>query len=165
MLPSNQRQEALSLAYVLAIAARSGLAWHMRVKDFGFDLTLLDIHHRGGRISESGIRLDIQLKCTTAAVLTDANVLFDLDVKNYNDLRTLSVATPRILVVMVVPKYEETWTQQGEDALLIRHAAYWLSLKGRGSTPNLKTVRVSIPRTNLFSVENLQALMSKVRRR
>jgi hypothetical protein len=96
--------------------------------------------------------------------VTATDVLYDLDVKNYDDLRDPSVGCPRILVLLVLPEEETQWTEQTEDHLLLRHAAYWLSLKGQGPTTNQKTVRVLLPRSSLFSVQALESLMSKVRR-
>ncbi len=72
---------------------------------------------------------------------------------------------PRILVLLVLPEDEDQWTEQTEDHLLLRHSAYWLSLKGQGPTKNQQSVRVLLPRVNLFSVQALETLMGKVRRR
>ena len=113
---------------------------------------------------ESGFNLDIQAKSTTTRGLTATEVVYDLDVKNYDDLRDPQVGCPRMLVLLVFPEDETQWMEQTEEHLLLRHAAYWLSLKGQGPTRNQKSVRVLLPRTNLFSVQTLESLMSKVRR-
>ena len=63
-----------------------------------------------------------------------------------------------------IPEDENQWTEQTEAYLLVRHAAYGLSLKGQGPTRNQKTVRVLMPRVNLFSVPALESLMDKVRK-
>jgi hypothetical protein len=114
---------------------------------------------------ESGFKLDIQAKSTTARNLSATDVVYDLDVRNYDDLRDPQVGCPRILVLLVLPEEEGRWVEQTEDRLLMRHGAYWLSLKGRGPTVNQKTVRVLLPRANLFSAQALEILMGKVRGR
>jgi hypothetical protein len=88
-----------------------------------------------------------------------------MEIKTYDDLRDPNVGCPRILVLLVLPEDELAWTEQSEDHLLIRKGAYWTSLKGRPTTMNTATIRVPIPRANLFSVEALNRLMDKVRKR
>jgi hypothetical protein len=73
VLPKNLRQEALSIAYIRAIAARCGLLCQPSEADFGVDLTLLDLEKRPGRIGLSGYQLAIQDLLT----LTALNALMD----------------------------------------------------------------------------------------
>jgi len=154
----------MARAYVQAIAGRCGLTGSLRDFDYGIDVTLHDIRRRGHRHMESGFKLDIQAKSTTTRNLTVTDVVYDLDVKNYDDLRDPQVGCPRILVLLVLPEDEARWIEQTEDHLLLRNAAYWLSLKGQGPTRNQKSVRVSLPRVHLFSVQALESLMERVRR-
>ena len=164
MLTRNHRQEVMCRAYVQVIAGRCGLSCSLRDFDYGIDVTLHDIRRRGHRHMESGFNLDIQAKSTTTRSLTATEVVYDLDVKSYDDLRDPQVGCPRILVLLVLPEDENQWTEQLEDHLLVRHAGCWLSLNGWGPTANQKTVRVALPRANLFSVQALETLMGKVRR-
>ena len=46
-----------------------------------------------------------------------------------------------------------------EDQLILKRCAYWLCLKGWPAAQNETRVRVSIPRTNRFSVESLAQIM------
>jgi hypothetical protein len=163
MLPKNQRQEALSRAYVQAVAAHSGLMCSPREPDYGIDLTLYHIRYRNGRYGESGFRLDLQLKSTTGSGVTDNEILYDLEVKTYEDLREPTVTVHRILVLMVLPEDESRWTSHSEEQLSIRDCAYWLSLRGRPPTMNKRTVQVALPRVNVFSVEGVTGLMDRIR--
>lgn len=167
MLTRNHRQEALSRAYVQAIAARCGLMCSAsREYDYGVDLTLHDIQRREPGYWETGIRLDIQLKSTveTNVKLTDDSVCYDLEVKAYANLRDPVVKENRILVLVVLPANESLWTSQSEEHLMIRRCAYWLSLQGRPTTTNTRTVRLMIPRCNVFSVDGVNALMDRIRK-
>jgi hypothetical protein len=87
-----------------------------------------------------------------------------MEVDAYNDLRDPAVGCPRILVLLVLPEDEMQWTEQTEEHLLLRHCAYWMSLKGTPPTMNTATVRVSISRTDIFTVDALLGLMDKVRK-
>jgi hypothetical protein len=52
---------------------------------------------------------------------------------------------------------------QTKEALILRRCAYWISLRGSEPTTSQSTVRIVIPRANVFSVQSLQALMDLVR--
>jgi hypothetical protein len=164
LLTRNHRQEALCRAYIQAIAARSGMSSSMPAPDYGTDLSLHDIETHGNRRSESGYRLDIQAKSTTLAKMGPTQLRYDLRLKDYEYLRHPAPGCPRFLVVLILPRDEADWVAQSEAELLVRRCAYWVGLKGRGSTTNRKQVRVAIPRANVFSVEALQDLMQRYKR-
>jgi Domain of unknown function (DUF4365) len=161
----NQRQEALSRAYVQAVAAQAGFGHTPRQTDYGIDLSLYEIIWRGRRCFESGIILDVQVKSTTRAAKKTTVIGYDLDVKSFDDLRYPGARNPRLLVVVVFPRETARWLSQSEDELVIRHCAYWVTLEGSGPTTRRRSVRVRIPRTNVFSVAGLQALMGRIRQR
>jgi hypothetical protein len=165
MVPRNQRQEALSRAYVRAVAAQAGLVCAEPEQDFGVDLCLRRVRLRGQRHSDASGQLDLQIKSTTRASVTDAEVLYDLEVKNYDDLREAGDNCPRFLVVLVLPEDEGRWLSQSSEELILRHCAYWLSLAGFPATTATRTVRIAIPRANVFSVEAVQRLMDALRQR
>ena len=75
----------------------------------------------------------------------------------------IETQTPRLLVVLDLPKDEEQWVTITEDELVMRRRAFWLNLKGFEETDNRSSVTVRIPVDNLFDVENLQALMKQSR--
>lgn len=87
MLTRAHRQEALSRAYIHAIAGRFGLLCGFRDYDYGIDLSLHEIRRKGSRYAESGHRLDIQAKSTTQATRTEGEVFYDLEIRTYNTLR------------------------------------------------------------------------------
>jgi hypothetical protein len=163
VLIRSHRQESLSRAYIQAIASQCGLNCSFRAFDYGIDVTLHVIQQRDRRYVETGFNLDIQAKSTHEATVTDSHVLYDLEVKNYDDLRNPNVGTPRILVLLVQPETESEWTDETEEELRVRRCAYWLLIKGWEPTTNTSTIRVSIPRANRFSIESLQGMMERVR--
>ena len=165
MLIPSHRQEGLSRAYVHAIASRCGLGCSFREFDYGIDLSVHAIRRKGHRYVESGFNLDIQAKSSTKAILTQTAVIYDLEVKGYDDLRDIDVGCPRILILLLLPDIEANWTEQSESNLLLRRCAYWLSLRGMNPTTNSVSVRITIPRTNIFSVDALLGIMDKIRKR
>ena len=67
MLPKNQRQEALTRAYVRAIAATAGLSVCEPESDYRIDMQLRALTMRNGRRRDTGPHIDLQLKSTTQA--------------------------------------------------------------------------------------------------
>src|SRR5258708_3664985 len=86
VLTRNHRQEALSRAYIQAVAARCGMSCSFRDFDYGIDVTLHEIVQRGQRFAESGYFLDVQAKSATGVALGPETVTYDLQAKNYADL-------------------------------------------------------------------------------
>lgn len=91
-------------------------------------------------------------------------VVHDLEVRAYNLLRQENANRPRILVLLVLPEDESEWLTQSEDALMLRRCAYWASLRGAEASTAHTTVRIMIPRANVFSVETVQELMDQARK-
>ena len=141
-----------------AVAAACGLTYTVRSKDYGIDLTLHDVVEQGGLYSESGFDLDVQLKSTTRAVETPAGVGYDLDVRTYDFLRHTS-RQDRILAALVLPADPDEWVRGKRSRLEIRGAMYWLSLRGRPPVPNRRSVRVLLPRQQLFTPTELDRIM------
>ena len=162
MLPRNQRQEALSLAYVRVVAAQAGVMCSELDDDFGIDLCLRAVDGETGHFFDSGDQLDVQVRSTTRAGETASGITYDLDVRTYNLLRSDRPRCPRILVLLVLPVDESQWLTQSPEALSLQGCAYWLSLRGAEPSEARSSIRVTLPRENLFSVESLQSLMTLV---
>ncbi len=162
MLPRNQRQEALSLAYVRSVAAQAGVMCSEFDEDFGIDLCLRAVDERAGQFFDSGDQLDLQVRSSTRAGESETAITYDLDVRTYDLLRREQPRCPRILVFMVLPAEERRWLTQSEEALSLHRCVYWLSLRGAEASESRSSIRVTIPRENIFSVESLQALMTLI---
>jgi hypothetical protein len=165
VLIRNHRQELLCRAWILAVAARCGLGINFRELDYGIDITLHSISRRGSRAVESGFKLDIQAKSTSLLNLSSSDVVYDLEVKAYNDLRETEVGCPRILVLLLLPDEEHDWTTHTEEQMILRQAAYWISLRGMPLRDNLRSVRVTLPRSQLLTPTALTSIMDRLHRR
>lgn len=159
-MTTQDRMEALSLAYVTAVAAEAGLTYSVR-RDYGIDLSLHEIEEADGRFGETGFTLDLQVKSTTAAVVTADAVSFRLEVKNYNDLRRPNAIVPRLLVLVAL-RARGPWVRQDEDRLELRGCAYWRSLVGEPPVGRRKDgkVTVAVPRQNLFTPAAIRGIIA-----
>lgn len=163
-MTEKEQKQQLSIAYVHAVASRVGYACQVQiVDDDSVDVTLAAkgwIHQRSVVRSP---RLELQLKATSQEVMKGNQLAFRLPRKNYEELRQ-SGMIPRLLVVLLLPSEPKSWLEQTEDALILRRGAYWCSLRGSPEVET-KTVTVHLPRANLFSADQLRALMESASRK
>jgi hypothetical protein len=162
MLPRPLRQESLSKAYVRAIAARAGLIFVQGEYDFGVDVGLRAVIQRGTWWVDGGVQANLQIKSTMRASVSEDSIAYDLDPRTYENLRNTKPMSPLYLVVLIMPDDESLWLTQDLDQLILRHCAYWLSLEGYPATQATSSVRVKIPRANVFSVAFVEAIMQQL---
>ncbi|HVX13597.1 MAG TPA: DUF4365 domain-containing protein [Pirellulales bacterium] len=157
-MTENDQKEELSRAYVQAVAATAGFAiYKPSIDDESIDMGI----SAGSTGMERRPRVELQLKCTAAEAPAERKISFPLKLKNYDDLRIES-SVPRILVVMLVPEKVSDWLTHSETELAVRRCAYWVSLLGMPESQNRSSVTVAIPRGNLFSVDGLRSIMSRI---
>ena len=88
----------------------------------------------------------------------------DCDDKNAAaDLLRVDTQTPRILVVLLLPGDRNRWITITQEELVLRHSAYWASLRGADETMNRSSLTVRLPVANLFDVDGLRRLMEQSR--
>lgn len=132
LLSSADRKEALSLVYARAVAARAGYVTSVR----DLDRDGVDLHIQAGGAMRPAI--DLQLKATeNLGEPKEGRRSYPLKRWNYDLLRDES-QTPRLLVVLDLPKDEKMWMTLTSDELILRRRAYWLQPErmGRDHQPN-----------------------------
>lgn len=165
MLTDQHIAEALSRAYVRAIAGRAGFNLAIREYDYGVDGSFDEVVVRQNRRVESGFSLSFQLKASTLWQLDSMHVIYDLEVKTYNDLilrRSIKTATPCILILLALPADSNDWLICDESELRLKGTCYWEYLSGNSSA-NRSSVRIRIPRSQRLTPESLITLMQNVK--
>ncbi len=158
LLTEPDQKERLSRVYVMALAARAGYLTSVPEPDRdSVDLRI----QAGGNYRPA---LDLQLKATTVIPENQGDSLpFRLPMKNYRDLRD-KTQTPRLLVILELPKDKEQWMLVTDQELVLRRRAYWLSLQqDYEEISDQETVTIHIPTENVLDVQSLQHLMEKSR--
>lgn len=171
MITLNHQMESLARAYIQAVVGRCGMMCSRSEFDYGIDVKVQDVSvrmdHHGGivvpRYIESGHTLAFQAKSTTEAIIEETTVVYDLEAKTYNDLQDPDAGEPRFLVLLVLPEDQDEWLNITEEQLSLRRCVYWHSLKGQPFTTNTSTIRIRIPRTNIFDVDALRTMMERRR--
>ena len=159
LLTEPDQKEILSRLYVTALAARAG--YLTSVPDP--DRDSIDLRIQAG--GDYRPALDVQLKATTLfrEAQESSKRPFRLSIKNYRDLQ-VTTQTPRLLIILELPKNREEWISITEQALVLRSRSYWLSLqKNHDEITDQETVTIHIPAKNVLNVETLQDLMEKSR--
>ena len=152
-----QQMELLSMAYIRTVATQAGCqVVRPELDDDSVDGILM------ARFGERP-RLEFQAKATFQDILRGDSLHFPLSLKNYDDLRS-PTRIPRILIVFLTPEENSLRLEQTEQELRLRHCAYWLSLENYTSKPNVSSVTVLVPTTNILNVDQLVDLMEKVER-
>ena len=158
----NGLKAAFSIAYVRAVAHTAGFFAQEVNRDRDNDGVDLEIFSRDSHGTIRSPSLHLQLKATADRLVGDPFPR-DLDVKNYDELRSTNLQVPRILVVVQVPKDQAKWSKCKPSQLVLRHCGYWMSLRGEAATSNSATIRISIPRSNLLDVAAIGSIMSRIR--
>jgi hypothetical protein len=137
-------QERLSLAYLTAVAAQAGC----QVQEFKVDRNGVDATIKP--IAGAPMSMDVQMKSVTTNIRIDGGkaLSFQLDTPTYDKLRRIDAQAPQLLVVLEMPKDRQQWLEV-TPPLMLRHAAYWRSLRGLPAVDTASTA-VHIPSTNLF---------------
>jgi len=158
-------KEQISLAYVKAIAARSGIVLREHELDYGLDGRFSDVEYdiERKRFSENGFGIDFQIKATTNIVPKGNKLLYDLEVKNYRDLIRTNIGTPRILIVYSMPKQSNEWIAVSNEETVLKRCAWWCSLKGQEDTKNETKKRIELPVSQRFTYDELRRLIECVK--
>jgi len=155
MAPSAQ-QECFGDAFLLAVAAAAGCAVSSRRPDNdSVDWTL------SCRLPRRP-KLDVQMKTWTCDGGTGEHIRYPLKKKNYDDLVLVDLFVPRILVLVLLPDDPSEWLSLSPEQLVLRRCGYWALLAEQPKSGNAASVTVTVPRTNLLTVEALQGIMRRI---
>jgi hypothetical protein len=168
LTPPNIESE-LSYAYLHAVASKAGMSCrdsNRHEDNSGIDAQLTAWLPYENPETLTEIDIKVQLKATIAEPNDDGlNYEYRLKgAKRYNDLRCETLSVARILIVLFLPRDAAEWLNHAPDQLILRRCAYWQSLRG---APEITTdsVVVKLPKTQLFSPDQLTQLAGRLSRR
>lgn len=159
VLDPNSRQGAFGEAFVRALAVAAGLTVAKSEPDVtGDDFTFGYPGSLGGVFFP---KVDVQVKSWSRPAEKAGEWAYRMTVDHFNNLAGRNYALPRFLVLVVVPRDAGDYVHVDHQRLLLRYAAYWVSLRERERVDASKaaTVAVSVPKANLLTVEALLTLL------
>lgn len=159
MMDPNKQKERFQVAFIQALAAQAGIKTdELRVDDDSIDLMLTGYNKTG--IGRRSPIIQVQLKCTAQDLRRGNVIKFNLDIKNYNDLRGHDVTLPRYLFVLEVPKDPKRWiTHTKSNQMLLSHSCYWVSIANMPETTNKHSVTIDVPLTQKVTQASLKHLL------
>ena len=158
-------KEDLSKYYLQSIISICGYTNSIDNHDYGMDVRINDneYNQENKTYELTGFGIDVQLKSTVTYQINDDKIIYDLRVKNYNDLIKTNCGSPRILALYCLPKDKNEWIYSDEKKLILNGSMYWYSLKGLPHSKNKENHRIYIPKNQLFNEKTLKILMNKVK--
>lgn len=152
-------EEDLSISYLRAVAAQAQVTFELKKRDddsVDAELRKLTETDEGKKFR---VEFNVQLKATYCGYTeTEDSIKYPLKVKNYNDLR-MDSSSSIILCLLILPEEHANWIVQSSEELTLKKCMYWISLKNYPETTNTSTVTITIPKTNIISVESLQEMV------
>jgi hypothetical protein len=166
-LADNDIKSELSYAYLHAVASRAGCECVPAGRHSDNQSIDAQVIGYGDFGSDALTRVTIlfQLKATSQPLQeSKGNLSFDLDVGQYDKLRTTTSDCPILLVVLRLPPQPEEWLKCSPQSLTLKKCAYWVSLYGAAPSSNKTTQRVFLPKPNRFTVQALEGLLRRFAR-
>jgi hypothetical protein len=165
-LTQNNIESELGYAYLHAVASKAGLNCYNNNRHsdgYGTDATVEFFDKIPGTYI-TDVHLRIQLKSTYNYSLdSESNIKFELNsISLYNKLREFSGHPRRILVVLLLPDNPDDWLKCSPEELVLKKAAYWVSLYDAPATNNKSTITIKLPKGNLLTPENLISLCMRI---
>ncbi len=162
-------ESEISYAYLHAIASHSKCSCNVTSRhedNAGVDARIVGWgpFPNGGYRTEVDIKVQLKATIASPASVGDNYSYSFRGISQYNDLRSETIATPRILVVLFLPKEHKNWITHSEDALSLHRCAYWVSLRGALESGNEAAQTIYIPKKQRFDSLGLSSLMSNLSR-
>lgn len=151
------QKEEFNLAYLGSLAAHAGL----KVARTNVDDDSVDVYVVGKGFSGTlrNPQVHLQLKSTSSPKIKEGVLKFQLDLKNYDDLRATNVVSPQYLIVMCLPIDVDAWIDHGADFMKLQHCCYWVSIRGAPESVNSTSVTVDIPISQRLDTAELLRLV------
>lgn len=150
---SNDIKERLSIGVVTLVAARAGCM----LTEIAVDRESVDVTIRP--VKGEPVCIDAQLKSSSSIQRDATHLIFDLPVKNNNDLCAEVVGNARILVVLDLDPDDQHWLACDAETIVARRLAYWTELLGQAPSNNKTTKRVRVPLDQAFTPASLVQIM------
>lgn len=151
-------EEDLSISYLRAVAVKAEVKFNLFVRDSVSKDALLSklVYTEEGFPIE--VNIFVQLKATCSQYEeTENEIKYDLKVKNYNDL--CMAGNVKILCLLILPHDCSEWVNQTADELVLKRCMYWTSFAHEAPTSNTSTIRVTIPKKRMLTVEALNDMI------
>jgi hypothetical protein len=153
--------EAFQESYLRGIVAAAGCVVIGKPEiDEGVDMMLS--HRSDTHLDDPFAFLQVQMKASADGKVEDGKFVKTTLKKNrYNTFRIANPSIHRIVVILHIPEEQEDWLRLGDDAMLLHHHAYWVSLEGKPAIET-ETATVKAPTSQVFDDLELCRIMHRI---
>ncbi|MDF7665346.1 DUF4365 domain-containing protein [Bifidobacterium sp. ESL0745] len=153
--------EIFQRGIVTSIAAAAGFGTSIPNPDNGVDIQI----QSDANTDDFPQILQLQLKATSTGFDSHGYIHTRLSTDRYNQFCKFRKITPRLIVIMDLPRNQEDWYHLlDDDSSLIKNSCYWVSIMGYPQKqPSSDKVDVKASRANHFDDATLCMLMAKIR--
>jgi hypothetical protein len=164
MLPDEHVKEHLHRAYVQAVAAQAGFTCDFPQADYGVDARISQVRKMPrGRYRASGTHFNVQMKASHQFTRRANDTGYSLEAEAYNSLVDHD-DSPIILLVFCTPRLAVDRLDLGLDFLALQHCCLWFP-RPTIPTLNSSSVNLSLPHTQLFTVDECRRVMDLAKAR
>jgi len=163
MISTQHIEESLSLSYVNAVVSKTGQIFNVITRDYGVDGSVRRVDSINGDLIDMGAVFDCQLKASKNWSENETEIIYDIKADAYNRLvaRRKNSTLPCFLIFMCLPEDESEWLCITENELILKRSCYYYQVPGE-HTQNTSSVRIKIPKINLFDCVALNGLMESL---
>lgn len=153
-------KEQFQIGLIHAIASAAGCTTKSDSIDAGDDLTVS--HQITGLADKCSI--NFQLKCTETVVNKSGNLVVEMPVQRYDQMREVGKIEAHLLIAQQVAPVRDDWVCVSGLHSEFRAKNYWLNLTGLPAfTGDSEKVTVPVPTTQVFDDSALIQLFAKLR--
>lgn len=170
MLTIQHQEEALSAAWITAIASQAGQNTSFRSFDYGVDGTFHQVGQFAARRRETGISLDYQAKASINCrrLQNQTHLSYSLEGKTYNDSLARNYVNaggrcqgPLLLLLLCLPEDRSQWASLSPSELILRESCYYDFVRqGQPTTQDKITIR--IPLNQRFTPDRLLHFLDQI---
>ncbi|KAB8035634.1 DUF4365 domain-containing protein (plasmid) [Silvanigrella paludirubra] len=160
-------ESELSYIYLHAVASLAGFTCSLptRLEDnHGIDVTIRNSDKLAPDSKIYDFSVDIQLKATIKQLeIINNKIAYSFrGIKQYDKLRSEFAGNPKIVILLMLPENKEEWLHITKEQLVLKNAAYWVSLYRAPESENTTSQTIYIPTNNLLTVTSLKEMMIKI---
>jgi hypothetical protein len=153
------QKEAFSVSYISAWAAHAGVTVAHSVTPA--DMEAVDLSLRN-----SGLIVDLQLKCTSSPQLS-ANgdfISFPLDNRAFR-LLTGTRTAEAYLALVIAPEEALAWIEPSDTSILMRGSGYYVRMTGLGEPTGVEHTVIRVPCSQRIDLDGIKVMFDQAEHR
>lgn len=160
-MTENDRKDQLGMAALRMVGSVAGYMVNEIPQDYGIDFGIHKVGYRGARRLDLGAVFYVQLKTSERPDVVGSEVVYDLEVKTFNDMVTMNKEgdKPLVLVLMALKGDSSSSLDVRHNEISVGNSLYWYRTDATDLSTNTGTVRIKIPVTQKLDITTFDQLV------